>query len=64
MSERKPWLRSPSSDRDAMSLPIGKTCGLCAWVDGCKKLINVNLQNEVCDWSPSRFVEVKSKDEQ
>lgn len=58
-TERKPWLRSPASDKDEMSLPDGKTCQSCVWLDGCRKLFNVNPRNEVCDWSPSRFEEMK-----
>ena len=53
------WKRSPTSDADSMSLPISKTCGDCARFNGCKKLFGCNPENEVCDWSPCRFTEIK-----
>lgn len=54
-TERKPWLISSQSDKDGMSLPAGKTCQTCVWLDRCRKLFGVNPDNQVCDWSPCRY---------
>lgn len=53
------WRRDRQTDRNAMSLPLGKTCSDCKHYDYCQKLFGCNPSNEVCDWAPSRFHEIK-----
>lgn len=46
--------------RELMKLPIGETCNNCIWFEcKCKWLIQCNPSNTSCDWSPSRFIELK-----
>ncbi len=40
-----------------MNLPAGKTCGDCRYIKRCTALFGHQANDEVCDWSPSRFVE-------
>lgn len=44
-----------------MHLPSNKTCSDCGhWKPTCEWLISSRTGEEVtCDWSPSRFVEIK-----
>jgi hypothetical protein len=39
-----------------MALPEGKTCGDCRHFGRCSALIKQIAGDEVCDWSPSRFI--------
>lgn len=56
MSQREPWKRSKQSDADSMSLPAGKTCGDCEHFERCSVMFGHIAGDEVCDFSPSRFV--------
>jgi hypothetical protein len=40
-----------------MNLPDGKTCRDCAHARYCAELFGCNLDNERCDWAPSKFKE-------
>ena len=53
--------RTPQTDADRMSLPVGKTCGDCAHSLYCSQFLGSSFDraSEVCDWSPSRFYERK-----
>ncbi len=42
-----------------MLLPEGKTCKDCFHFERCEWLIQCKPNRISCDWSPSRFVEVK-----
>jgi hypothetical protein len=55
----KPWRRSSRSDLDKMSLPAGKTCADCFHVDRCTAFFGHIPEDEVCDFSPSRFAFVR-----
>lgn len=55
MSRLKPYRRSTSSAVYEMSLPAQMTCGDCAHVDRCAALFGHIPEDEVCDFSPSRF---------
>ncbi|MFT4118723.1 hypothetical protein [Bradyrhizobium sp.] len=53
--------RSKYSDADEMSLPDGKTCGDCYHFRRCNLIFGHIAGDEVCDWSPSRFIAVKTE---
>ena len=55
MTKRLPWKRSAQTDKEQMSLPVGKTCGDCVHCERCVALFGHQPRNEVCDWAPSRF---------
>lgn len=60
MSEqRKPYPRS-TENADLMNLPEGKTCGDCVHYRRCTLMFGHIPSDEVCDWSPSRFTEIKT----
>lgn len=40
-----------------MDLPVGKTCGDCIHVKRCCGMFGHLIDDESCDWSPSRFKE-------
>ena len=44
-----------------MDLPDGKTCGDCVHVKKCCNLFGHLIDDESCDWSPSRFKELEIK---
>jgi hypothetical protein len=52
---RPAWPRNEMSDRDKMSLPKGETCGACIHFAMCQGFCGHIAEDEVCDWSPSRF---------
>ena len=56
-TDREPLRRGRSKDKDhiAMELPPGKTCADCAHCRRCCAIFGQIPQDEVCDWSPSRF---------
>jgi hypothetical protein len=47
------------TDPDKMRLPTGKTCGDCAHIRRCMAIFGHVETDKHCDWSPSRFVEVR-----
>jgi len=49
-------------DDNTMCLPLGKTCGDCLHLRRCKMLFGCKPTNVVCDWAPSRFIEVTPAD--
>ena len=54
-----PMLRADAikiGDRD-MVLPPGKTCQNCHFFVRCHGIYGHIAGDEVCDWSPSRFIE-------
>ncbi len=55
MAIRPPRRRSAHSEQYGMSLPPGLTCGDCKHMARCRWLISAKPEDEVCDWSPSRF---------
>jgi hypothetical protein len=63
MPRGEPWKRSWITDRDGMSLPDGKTCGDCHHFQRCNAIFGHIAVDEVCDWSPSRFVPVETLNE-
>ncbi len=56
MSHRKPYRRYQPHAVSDMQLAPGNTCGDCAHFGRCEQLIGRIAGDEVCDWSPSRFV--------
>jgi len=40
-----------------MVLPEGKTCKDCVFFQRCHGIYGHIAEDEVCDWSPSQFVE-------
>ena len=53
MSDREPYKRQ--DDGDDMNLPEGKTCADCVHCRRCTLMFGHIPEDEVCDWSPSRF---------
>lgn len=43
------------SDPDKMRLPGLKTCGDCVHMPRCNAIFGRSEDDDVCDWSPSRF---------
>ncbi len=56
--QRKPYPRAVV-DNEQMNLPEGMTCGDCVHCNRCTMMFGHIPADEVCDWSPSRFREVK-----
>lgn len=52
-AERQPMRRSARDDD--MNLPPGRTCSDCVHCYRCTTMFGHIPQDEVCDWSPSRF---------
>ena len=50
---REPYLREEGYE---MNLPDGKTCGDCMYIRRCKGIFGRIEADEVCDWSPVRFM--------
>jgi len=57
---RKPYLPSKHSTEFGMNLPEGMSCGDCWNFEKCSKLCGQITEDRICDWSPSRFVGVKT----
>lgn len=51
MSDRAAYIRKG----DEMDLPEGKTCADCVHCHRCCAIFGHIPQDQVCDWSPSRF---------
>lgn len=63
MADREPYRRHLGNA--SMNLPAGKTCGDCVHIARCAAIFGHQANDEVCDWSPSRFHEalpVQGKD--
>lgn len=57
MSERnRPMRRDASWVEGDMKLPDGQTCSDCVHFARCQRLFGHIAGDEVCDFSPSRFV--------
>ena len=48
-------------DQDTMQLPFDKTCQHCRYFRWCQKNIWRQGDEQICDWSPSRFTEKEKK---
>ena len=46
-------------DENGMNLPPDKTCGNCFHFQRCKNIYGRIAKDEVCDWSPSKFMEAR-----
>lgn len=44
-----------------MALPEGKYCRDCIFFYRCRMIYGHIAEDEVCDWSPSQFLEVKEQ---
>jgi hypothetical protein len=53
-TDREPMRRTAGDD---MNLPDGKTCADCTHCRRCTLMFGHIPEDEVCDWSPSRFFE-------
>lgn len=53
---REPLKRGNCPDMD---LPENKTCGDCVHAKRCCLIFGHFVEDESCDWSPSRFREAK-----
>lgn len=51
-----PMRRSARSDARDMNLPAGMTCADCFHCKRCCAIFGHIPEDEVCDWSPSRFI--------
>ncbi len=60
MSNREPMTRQGNE----MDLPVGKTCADCAYCRRCCLIFGHIPEDQVCDWSPSRFAEASVGREQ
>jgi hypothetical protein len=45
-----------------MVLPVGKTCKDCYFFVRCQEIYGHIAEDEVCDWSPSKFIEAAHKE--
>lgn len=57
--QREPWRRGEPHNESDMELPAGKTCGDCRHFRRCNAMFGHIAEDEVCDWSPSRYAETK-----
>lgn len=48
----EPYRRLPGYEGN---LPDGKTCGDCVNIYRCNAIFGHQIDDEVCDWVPSRF---------
>lgn len=49
------------ADLDKMSLPKGVSCGSYHHIRRCKAMFGHTETDTYCDWSPSRFIPVKTE---
>lgn len=61
-AEREAMKRGKGHDAEtrAMDLPEGKTCADCVHCRRCCLMFGHIPADEVCDWSPSRFIAVRA----
>lgn len=57
MNKDKDPMIARKGDPDNMNLPDGKTCNNCVHCERCCKIFGHIPEDQVCDWSPSRFLE-------
>lgn len=57
-----PMIRDEYRTHKEMWLPDGKTCGDCCHIGRCRELFDHIESDEVCDWSPSRFKQIRGGD--
>lgn len=50
------------TDPDKMRLPTGKTCAQCVNIGRCSTLVGAESTDNVCDFSPSRFIQAQYSD--
>lgn len=50
---REPYKRGNDVE---INLPEGKTCGDCVHFQRCNAMFGHIASDEICDWSPSRFL--------
>lgn len=53
-TDRQPYRRA-ANDHEQMNLPAGRTCADCVHCRRCTMMFGHISEDEVCDWSPSRF---------
>lgn len=60
-TERPPMLRRISGDKESLSmnLPDGKKCADCVHCYRCCSIFGHIPADQVCDWYPSRFQQIK-----
>ncbi|WP_369464029.1 hypothetical protein [Citrobacter braakii] len=61
MSDNTKELNYDPADPDKMRLPAGVTCGKCHHILRCKIIYGHTESDTYCDWSPSRFIPVKTE---
>ncbi|CEJ64024.1 hypothetical protein I5370_21770 [Citrobacter sp. FDAARGOS_156] len=61
MSDAIKVLNYDHSDPDKMRLPKGSSCGNCYHIRRCKAMFGHTETDIYCDWSPSRFIPVKTE---
>ncbi|MCW3298065.1 hypothetical protein N5T34_01600 [Escherichia coli] len=49
------------TDPDKMRLPKGSSCGDCHHIRRCKVMFGHAETDTYCDWSPSRFIPVRTE---
>ncbi|EGU6737062.1 hypothetical protein JFP56_004498 [Salmonella enterica subsp. enterica] len=57
----KQALNYDPADPDKMRLPKGVSCGNCRHIPRCKAIYGHTETDTYCDWSPSRFISVKTE---
>lgn len=57
----KQALNYDPTDPDKMRLPAGVTCGDCHHIHRCKTIFGHTESDTYCDWSPSRFIPMKTE---
>ncbi|MFV4746288.1 hypothetical protein [Citrobacter portucalensis] len=60
MSNNTKKLNYDLADPDKMRLPKGVSCGNCHHIPRCKAMFGHTETDTYCDWSPSRFISVKT----
>ncbi|QMR74417.1 hypothetical protein [Enterobacter sp. RHBSTW-00175] len=61
MSEITKALNYDPTDPDKMRLPKGESCGNFHHIRRCKFLCGHTETDTYCDWSPSRFIPVRTE---
>lgn len=61
MSNTTKVLNYDPADPDKMLLPKGSNCGNCHHIQRCKAMFGHTETDNYCDWSPSRFIPVRTE---